>query len=66
MVFVISQMEKGSAFANRVIVDIHVARVRFLYLYDTNNNIQKSTYKGRSICNENSRLYPKVLYLHNS
>ena len=23
-------------------------------------------YKGRSICNENSPVYPKVLYLHTS
>ena len=28
------------------------------------NNINE--YEGRSICNENSPVYPKVLYLHTS
>ena len=28
------------------------------------NSFLKRTYEGRSICNENSPVYPKVLYLH--
>ena len=30
------------------------------------SNVPMSIYEGRSICNENSPVYPKVLYLHTS
>ena len=41
---------------------LKMALVRFSFL----NHALYCLYEGRSICNENSSVYPKVLYLHTS
>ena len=49
---------------------LHFKRLNSYMYGNTQQKLKKSskntTYEGRSICNENSPVYPKVLYLHTS
>ena len=47
-------------------VTIQIHFVDQIHFYDNTESFYVKIYEGRSICNENSPVYPKVLYVHAS